>query len=405
MDVDDLWYKSDGSPSARHGKGSRWQARWRNTAGKQRGKVFARKLDAERWLARVTADKSRGAYVDPAGGKTLLRDFTASWQRGLASGPTNRMKIATHLRVRILPELGDHVLAQLRPSVISAWQAGLRKQGLSDGYVRGIRATLSAILDAAVEDQLIASNPCRSRAARLGRAPERKVVPWTAARVAAVAGAIAPDLRALVICGAATGLRQGELFGLAAGDIDFLRRVIHVRRQVRLLHGVPVFALPKGGKTRDVPLPDLTGLALARHMELYPPVRAALPWETREGKPHAASLLFAERSGGKGAAWRRSRFDRQAWHPALKAAGTPWEARSGDGCHALRHFAASSWLAEGCAVNEVAAYLGHADATVTLRTYAHLMPNAPDRMRAASDRALRLFWPGDEDVPQADGKP
>lgn len=386
MDVDDLWYKKDGSPSRRHGKGGRWQARWRDPAGRQRSKSFGRKIDAERWLGKVAADKARGAYVDPAAGRTLLKDFAAEWQAGLSCGPSTRQKISAHLRCHILPGLGDTELGKLRPSAVAAWQAGLRR-GLSDGYVRGIRATLASILDAAVEDQLIAASPCRARATKLPRAPQKKVVPWTAEQVAAVAASIAPDLRALVICGAAEGLRQGELLGLAPGDVDFLRRVIHVRRQVKMLDGALVLSLPKGGKTRDVPLADSAGLELARHMEHYPAVRVTLPWETPDGKARTVSLLFADRGPG-GGAWRRNQFDRKAWHPALEAAGMKWEPGTGNGCHAMRHYAASSWLAEGCAINEVAGYLGHSDATVTLRTYAHLMPSAPDRMRAAADRAL-----------------
>jgi integrase len=58
----------------------------------------------------------------------------------------------------------------------------------------------------------------------------------------------------LVALAAGCGLRQGEAFGLSVDDIDFLRGVIHVRRQVKLIHSRQVFAPPKGGKERDVPL-------------------------------------------------------------------------------------------------------------------------------------------------------
>jgi integrase len=60
--------------------------------------------------------------------------------------------------------------------------------------------------------------------------------------------------KALADVGAGLGLRQGEMFGLAAEDIDWLRRVVHVRRQVRILGAAITFAPPKGGKERDVPL-------------------------------------------------------------------------------------------------------------------------------------------------------
>ena len=67
-DVDDRWYRTvkgpDGKqrkvPTSRHGKGSRWDARWRDDAGKPRHKAFERKLDAENFLAGLRADLARG---------------------------------------------------------------------------------------------------------------------------------------------------------------------------------------------------------------------------------------------------------------------------------------------------------------------------------------------------------
>jgi len=56
--------------------------------------------------------------------------------------------------------------------------------------------------------------------------------------------------------------------------------------------------------------------------------------------------------------------------------------------HALRHYAASMWLAGGVNIKAVAEYLGHADAGFTLRVYAHLMPSAADAVRAAMDASL-----------------
>jgi site-specific recombinase XerC len=58
--------------------------------------------------------------------------------------------------------------------------------------------------------------------------------------------------------GTGLGLRQGEIFGLPVEGVDFLRGEVHVRRQVKLFNGNrQVFALPKGRKTRMVPLPSV----------------------------------------------------------------------------------------------------------------------------------------------------
>ncbi len=54
-------------------------------------------------------------------------------------------------------------------------------------------------------------------------------------------------LRAVPIVAAGCGLRQGEVFGLAVDAVDFLRRRLVVRQQVKLVAGKTVLAPPKGG--------------------------------------------------------------------------------------------------------------------------------------------------------------
>lgn len=60
-----------------------------------------------------------------------------------------------------------------------------------------------------------------------------------------------------------------------------------------------------------------------------------------------------------------------------------------DGMHALRHFYASVLLDSGESIKALSAYLGHADAGFTLRTYTHLMPSSETRTRNAVDEMYR----------------
>jgi integrase len=64
------------------------------------------------------------------------------------------------------------------------------------------------------------------------------------------------------------GLRQGECFGLAVSDVDFLGRRVNVSRQVKILGGRRYLALPKGGKKRRVPLPEWVGFGLSEQLRL-----------------------------------------------------------------------------------------------------------------------------------------
>jgi integrase len=182
---------------------------------------------------------------------------------------------------------------------------------------------------------------------------------------------------------AGLGLRQGECFGLAVDDVDFLRGVVHVRRQVRIVGSRLAFAPPKTGKTRDVPLPESVALALAAHLEAWPALAVTLPWREPAGRPETARLLFSTRER---TALDRTYVNRHVWKPALEAAGVP--ATRDNGMHAARHYYASALLEDGVSVRAVAEYLGHNDPGFTLRTYAHLMPSSEARARAAVDRAL-----------------
>ena len=51
--------------------------------------------------------------------------------------------------------------------------------------------------------------------------------------------------------------------------------------------------------------------------------------------------------------------------------------------HDLRHSAASWLIAQGVPITDVSQMLGHADPSITLRIYAHALPNSQDRVAAA----------------------
>ena len=58
----------------------------------------------------------------------------------------------------------------------------------------------------------------------------------------------------MVDVGAGCGMRQGEILGLCVEELDFDNDTLHVVQQLKLSRSAPVFAPPKGGKLRDVPL-------------------------------------------------------------------------------------------------------------------------------------------------------
>ncbi len=359
-----------------------YQVRYRDPGGEQRARQFVRKAAADRFAASVETDKSRGSYVDPKAGQMILQEYGEAWLASQTFDSSTREAVELRLRLHVYPTLGATPLAALRPSQLQAWLRGLQ-QVLAPRYVRVIFANLSAVLAAAVDDERIVRNPCRAASVKPPGVPSGKVVPWTPDQVLAVRDALPLRYGAMATLAAGCGLRQGEVFGLAVEDVDFLRGVVHVRRQVKLLGGRQVFAPPKGRKLRDVPLPQSVALELAAHLQAWPAVAVELPWQEVTGPPCAVDLLLTTRER---TALQRNYVNTKLWKPALKAAGV--EPTRENGMHALRHFYASVLLDAGESIRALAEYLGHADPGFTLRVYTHLMPASEERTKRAVDRAL-----------------
>jgi len=131
---------------------------------------------------------------------------------------------------------------------------------------------------------------------------------------------------------------------------------------------------------------------LAEHIRQYPPRKITLPWGTPDGAPVTFTLILARPDGR---AVNPTRFRESQWWPAQEKVGITPPREPGQkrrpardqGLHALRHTAASAWLAAGVDIVSVAAWLGDTVKTV-YETYAHMMPDADDRGR----RAMNAFF-------------
>lgn len=197
--------------------------------------------------------------------------------------------------------------------------------------------------------------------------------------------------------------------GLSVDDIDVDAGVLHVRRQLKKVHNRLVFALPKGEKERDVPLLQHLAKRLQAHLDEFPARPVTLPWgnpdepesdrETEERAPQTHKLVVTAAWGGP---VRRDSWNERYWKSALVAAGIiPVHPESHPtairrqvlkfvpsrehGFHALRHTFASVMLDARENPVAVSSWLGHADASITLRIYGHMLPAADGRGRDAMD--------------------
>lgn len=393
--IQDRWYKTVSDPdtgkSVRvktdlYGKGLRYKVRYLDPDGKEVSQSFPDrgKRQAEEFLHKVENDKREGHYLDPSGAKVKFKEYAEQWLAGQSFKSTTRVSVPSRLKSQVYPFLGDTELGAITPTTIRNWIRWMKDHGAAQSYRHVCFIHVSSILNAAVDDRKIGTNPCKARSVTKPTPGQHKIVPWTDARLKAVKLALTPLVKIAVQLGAGAGLRQGEMFGLSPDDIDREAQVLHIVRQVQQADSKLIFCLPKRDKVRDVPLSDGTLAALDLYMEMFPPVSVVLPWEEADGKLTAVDLIMTDEEGR---AWWRQVFNRDEWQPALGRAGVTDPTRE-DGTHALRHYYASALLEGGVSIKALSEYLGHADPGFTLRTYTHLMPASHDRTRRVIDARI-----------------
>ncbi len=261
-----------------------------------------------------------------------------SWaqDRGLRVGATGRLPAAV---VQAWKDAGSPV-----PDTSAAVRAEVAPQGITaranpPGRARVAQAYryLSTVLQQAVRDGRIQANPCQIPAAGLIRTPER--VPATPEEIDALAAAMPPRWAAAVQVAAWSGLRAGELFGLARRHVDLEAGTVRVERAVTYLPGEPPFlgTTKTESSRRTVHLPPHVVRLLAEHMERY----------TRPG-PDA--LVFADERGRIAPAKLRQRSFRRARN-AIDRPDLTW--------HDLRHTGATIAAQAGASLRELQHRLGH----------------------------------------------
>jgi len=339
----------------------KWRARYRDELGKEHAKHFAKRVDAQKWLAEVTASVVRGDYVDPKAGRVTVADYAIKWQAVQVSSDGTKRVVDNAVRVHLVPRLGKQTMASVRWSTIQGFIRQLEVDGLSPRTVRVVYAVVSAMFKAAEKDRVISRSPCADVA--LPKVHDDEVTPPTAEDVAAIAAAVESDYRALVVTLAGSGLRIGEALGLHVEDVDFLRRTIRVDKQRR--QDSTLGPVKSDTSRRTVPVGQIVIDELAAHLATHPTDGPLFH------DPYGRPLSYRP--------WRT------IWDRAARSAGVEFTS------HDLRHFFASALIAGGASVKQVQAVLGHADASITLKTYAHLWPGDDDKTRQVIDSALAIL--------------
>lgn len=181
-------------------------------------------------------------------------------------------------------------------------------------------------------------------------------------------------LEALYIVAVTAGLRRGELQGLKWEDLDLNAGTLQVRRTLSEPKGGYVFEAPKSGKGHNIRLTQRAVAALREHRmrQLEERMQNAGLWQDH-------GLVF---TSGIGTPLLGRNLNR-TFKATLRRAGLP-EIRF----HDLRHTCATLLLRQGVNPKFVQELLGHADISLTLNVYSHVLPDMGDAAAGAMDSAL-----------------
>jgi len=294
-----------------------------------------------------------------------INEHAQKWLRDITTESSIKPRtIASYRQLfnsHISPTLGATKLRDLRRRDVKDLLNAKREQKLSKNTVRLIRATLSVMLAEAVDDGDIDNNPATLPARKRGKKTTAPVVMRPLeedelARLLNTARERDPEYFPLFLLLARTGLRPGEAFALEWADLDFHKRKLNVERAL----SAGEIGTTKTGTAREVDMSQELADALAA---LYR-VREAQTLKRQWGD--VPELIFVNT--------QREHLDesrvRKRFVRALKAAGV-----GGHRLYDLRHTFASHLIAKA-PITYVAAQLGHADATTTLRWYARWLPKS-----------------------------
>ncbi|WNI15217.1 tyrosine-type recombinase/integrase [Actinacidiphila sp. ITFR-21] len=342
------------SKSIKKRPNGKWRARYRDLAGKEHARHFARKVDAERWLDEVTAALVTGQYVDPKDQKLTVDQWCDLWLESYAKRDSTVRQAKVHLG-QIRAEFGPLPLMAVDEMAVNRWMARLRREKVAQSYRFALHSRLSQILRAAVRGKKLASNPC-GRETSPGAGKQRPYV-CTEAQFWAMYEAASVKYRPAFLLGAFAGLRVAEACGLRAGDVDLDTRFINPAVQY------PAEPLKTEMSMTAVPIPD------------------AFVGEIKRLLDGGRGFVVSDDEGKQMGPWK---VEREIRRVRAKVSGVPAEFRF----HDLRHFFASALIAAGSDVKVVQHRLRHSSAKTTLDTYGHLWPDSDQSTRAAVERLM-----------------
>jgi integrase len=365
--------RDEGSISKRPNGSLRAQVSLNN--GKRISVTVRTKSEANKWIRDQQMKLERG--FDFQGSKITLAEYLPQW---LENNKTALRAKTAHqysqvMNKHIIPHVGSIALKDLRLALVERYYADLMQAGVGTRTVRICHNILHKALDKALRYGLVAYNPAHGATLPRYQHSEMQVLDESQVSQLLVA-AQSSSYCALYHLAVTSGMRQGELFGLKWMDLQWVKGILHLQRQVQTVPGQGwSFVEPKtkAGR-RTIKLGEGTLQVLREHRE-----RQVMLKEKAGARWQENDLIFPNTVGAPGDPSNlRIDFNRTL-------------ARAGLGkirFHDLRHTAASLLLNHNVPVIVVSKMLGHSKPSITLDIYGHLYNEMQDEAAEIMDKLV-----------------
>jgi len=311
-------------------------------------------------LCRINAPEYRPGRV------ASVAEFAEKWQAEILihRKPSTVKAANSHLTTYILPQLGKMQLDELGRERQQAFATRLVSR-VSRKTVVNILGTLSTMLTTAKEWGYICEG-LKLGSLALPESPLRPAARFFSGEEAKkIIAAAADPYRTMFAIAAMTGLRAGEILGLMLDDIDFDRKILHIRRAAWCGH---VQTVKSKSSRAPLPMPDALADILRQYLTAWRPNPEKLLFSNRLGRPYNANKVV----------------QKGLW-PILEKLSIEH-----CGLHAFRHTHTSLLLEVGASPAVAQAQLRHSDARITLGVYGHAIG---DSQRNAVERVAQILRP------------
>ena len=336
------------------------------------------KEEARKALREARSNADAGLVFDA--GKLMVGEYLDRW---LTDSVKDTVRQGTYeryesiVRVHIKPAIGRVKLKVLTPAHARALYRQKLNSGLSPRTVNYIHVTLHKALKQAVSDGLIQRNAAQVKAPRPEKPEIKPLSQEQARKLIAAAYEIEDRYAALYVVALHTGLREGELLGLRWEDLelDTATPTLQVRRTLSQTRTGHKFELPKSGKGRSIKLSKKATDALRRHRakQAETKLRLGSLWQDN-------GLVFPTTTG---TTMSGTNLLGRHFKPLLKRAELP-----AIRLHDLRHTCATILFMAGKHPKFVQEMFGHANISITLDTYSHVIEGMDGGLAEAMDEAL-----------------